>query len=234
MQEDNQIPVIYKDEHIIVVNKPDRLPVHKNDHMPHDAPYLTKLLGDITGQWIYNVHRLDSKTSGVIVLALSSEDAHELTLQFENKQVQKTYAAVVLGDPGDGEFDGKVVVKKKSNFKKGALTHYKTVKTVDTQFSYKDYSSLPLSLVEIVLETGRWHQIRQHFAQNRFDIIGDTQHGDFTLNRIITDRTGVKRLLLHAQKIKFTHPVTKEDMEFETKLPVEFDQVLGKFKERIR
>ncbi|MCD6355263.1 MAG: hypothetical protein J7L95_06920 [Prolixibacteraceae bacterium] len=95
-----EIPILFRDDHIIVVEKPVDLPVHKNDFMPHDAPYLTKLIGELTGKWIYNVHRLDSKTSGVIVLAFSSEVAHELTLQFERKEVAKTYFALVEGTPG--------------------------------------------------------------------------------------------------------------------------------------
>ena len=77
MTNENQfeIPIFFQDEHIIVVDKAAELPVHKNDFMPHDAPYLTKLVGDLTGPWIFNVHRLDSKTSGLIVLTFSSEAA---------------------------------------------------------------------------------------------------------------------------------------------------------------
>lgn len=218
-----EIPVLYQDEHIIVVNKPVDLPVHKNDFMPHDAPYLTKLIGDSTGKWILNVHRLDSKTSGAIVLAFTSEVAHDLALQFERKEVQKTYFAVVQGEPGEGIFDRKVLVKKKSKFKKPAVTHFKTLKTVQTNLSYKEKENVKLSLVEINPETGRWHQIRQHFAVHHFDILGDSHHGDFTLNKMVAELTGVKRLFLHAGKLEFTHPVTREKMVFEVEVPDEFN-----------
>ncbi|MCE4566935.1 tRNA pseudouridine(65) synthase TruC [Maribellus sp. CM-23] len=221
-----EIPVIYQDEHLIVVDKPADLPVHKNDFMPHDADYLTKLVGDTTGQWIYNVHRLDSKTSGVIVLALSKEVAHELTLMFERKEVQKKYYAVVQGDPGEGTFDSKVLVKKKSKFKKPAITHYKTLRTVQTALSHNEKLNIKLSYVELRPETGRWHQLRQHLAKNYFDILGDSHHGDFTLNKMVTEITGVKRLFLHAGKLAFTHPVTREEMEFEAAVPETFFQVL--------
>ena len=110
-----EIPVLYQDEHLIVVNKPIDLPVHKNDFMPNDAPYLTKEIGELTSKWIYNVHRLDSKTSGLMVLAFSPEMAKELTLQFERKEVKKTYYALVQGNPGEGTFDQKVFVKKIQN-----------------------------------------------------------------------------------------------------------------------
>jgi tRNA pseudouridine65 synthase len=226
-----EIPIIYQDEHLIVVEKPIDLPVHKNDFMPNDAPYLTKLVGDITGKWIYNVHRLDSKTSGVIVLALSSEMAKELTLQFERKEVQKTYIALVQGNPGTGTFDQKVLVKKKSKFKKPAVTHFKTLETVQTNISYKEKENVFLSLVEIKPETGRWHQLRQHFAKNQFDIVGDTHHGDFTLNKIILADTDVRRLFLHAQKLEFVHPAEGTKLVFESKLPGEFQQVMEHYKQ---
>ncbi len=221
-----EIRVLFQDEHIIVVDKPVDLPVHKNDFMPHDAPYLTKLVGEMTGKWIYNVHRLDSKTSGVIVLAFSSEVAHELTKMFEQKEVEKTYVAIVQGNPGEGIFDRKVLVKKKTKIKKPALTHFKTIQTVQTAISYKEKENVELSLVKIKPETGRWHQLRQHFAQHHHDILGDTHHGDFTLNKIVTAETGFKRLFLHASKLHFKHPVTGVQQSFEAPLPVEFQQVI--------
>jgi len=225
---DFKIPVIYQDEYIIVVEKPEGLPVHKNDFMPNDAPYLTKLLGNSTEKWIYNVHRLDSKTSGVIVLTFSSEMARELTLQFERKEVMKKYMAIVQGNPGEGTFSDKVVVKKKSKFKKPAVTHFKTVKSVSTGIQHKDSDDVILSLVDIHPETGRWHQLRQHFAKNRFDILGDTHHGDFKLNKIITEITGIKRLFLHATELEITHPENKNRLKFTSPLPAEFENVLAK------
>lgn len=230
MENNFEIPVLYQDEQIIVVDKPMGLAVHKNDFMPHDAPYLTKLLGEVTGKWIYNVHRLDAKTSGVIVLAFSSEMARELTLQFERKEVVKKYMAVVQGNPGEGTFSEKVLVKKKSKFKKPAVTHYKTIRSVETGISYKEKVNIVLSLVEITPETGRWHQIRQHFAKNRFDIVGDSHHGDFTLNKIITERTEINRLLLHASSLEFTHPETQTRKVFVSPVPQEFEKVMTIFK----
>jgi tRNA pseudouridine65 synthase len=220
------IQILYQDDQILVVEKPPGLPVHKNDFMPHDAPYLTKLLGEITGKWILNVHRLDSKTSGVMVLAFSPETARDLTLQFERKEVRKSYIAVVQGNPGKGTFIDNVLVKKKSKFKKPAVTHFQTLKSVKTGISYKEKTDIVLSLVEINPETGRWHQIRQHFAKNRFDIVGDTHHGDFTLNKIITEKTGINRLLLHASSLSFVPPGGIAPETFISQVPEEFQQIL--------
>lgn len=226
MTEFENIPVLFQDEYIIVCNKPVNLPVHKNDFMPHDAPYLTKLVGKMLDKSVYNVHRLDSKTSGVIVLALSPEIAKNITLQFERKEVEKTYYALVKGNPGSGTFIENVLIKKRGK-KKPAITHFKTIETIKTDISYKEFENIELSLVEVKPETGRWHQIRQHFAMHRFDILGDTHHGDWTLNRIITEKTGIKRLFLHAKQLTFTHPKTNETLDFEVQTPEEFDLIFN-------
>ncbi|MCB2194378.1 MAG: hypothetical protein KQH79_00875 [Bacteroidetes bacterium] len=226
MTEFENIPLLFQDEYIIVCNKPVNLPVHKNDFMPHDAPYLTKLVGKMLDKSVYNVHRLDSKTSGVIVLALSPEIAKNITLQFERKEVEKTYYALVKGNPGSGTFIENVLIKKRGK-KKPAITHFKTIETIKTDISYKEFENIELSLVEVKPETGRWHQIRQHFAMHRFDILGDTHHGDWTLNRIITEKTGIKRLFLHAKQLTFTHPKTNETLDFEVQTPEEFDLIFN-------
>lgn len=79
--------ILYQDDWLIAVNKPAGLPVHQNQFLPKDAEYLNKAVGQLTGKSVYNVHRLDAKTSGVMILALSQEAAHALTLLFENKKV---------------------------------------------------------------------------------------------------------------------------------------------------
>jgi len=224
-----QPKIIYQDNDLIVCNKPINLPVHKNDFMPHDAPYLTKKIGQILDKSVYNVHRLDSKTSGLIVLALNTKVAKNLTLQFERKEVAKTYYALVKGNPDSGTFNENVLIKKRGK-KKPSITHFKTIQSIQTNICYKELQDINLSLVEINPETGRWHQIRQHFAMHRFDILGDTHHGDWTLNRVITEKTGIKRLFLHAGQLTFTHPVLQQKIHLESPIPDDFQKVLQAFK----
>lgn len=219
--------ILFQDDYIIVVDKPIDLPVHKNEFMPEDADYLTKQLGLLTGRSVYPVHRLDAKTSGVIALAFSREIASILTKQFEQKQVKKTYAIVCKDNPGEGCFDKPVLIKKKKK-RTSATTRYKTIKSVSTQINYKQIENVSLSLVMAYPETGRWHQLRQHFAFDRFDILGDTQHGDWTLNKIMTQYADVKRLLLHAHQLTFTHPESNELLTIKAPIPTDFDQVLDK------
>ncbi len=220
--------ILYQDDWLIAVNKPAGLPVHQNQFLPKDAGYLNKAVGLLTGKSVYNVHRLDAKTSGVMILALSQEAAHALTLLFENKKVMKEYVAIVKGNPGKGTFSEKVLVKKKSKFKKPAVTHYETTQNISTSLFTKEGEPLALSQVLLKLETGRWHQLRQHLAKNRTDIIGDTHHGDFRLNKELAEITGIKRLMLHASGISFEHPFTLGQMTFESPLPDEFSELLLK------
>jgi len=226
MSINNKIPILYEDEHLIVVDKPAGLPVHKNDFMPKDADYLTKSIGKLKNRSVYNVHRLDSKTSGVIIMAFTQEAAGFLSSQFEKKQVSKKYFALVKGNPGEGKFEEKVIVKKKSKFKKPAVTNYRVFSSVATNLISKENEKVILSLVEIIPETGRWHQIRQHFARNRYDIIGDTHHGDFSLNRMVTEQTGVKRLMLHASEIAFNHPLEGKEIRVQSELPGSFASII--------
>lgn len=218
------IPILYQDEQLIAVDKPVDLPVHKNKHMAYDAPYLTKLVGEITGQWVYNVHRLDAKTSGIILLCFSPEMARELTRQFEKRTVEKEYLAIVKGKLEAGSFDQPVLDRKKGR-RVPALTHYQALDTITTDLESKGEQAVPLTLLSLQPQTGRWHQIRQHCSQQRYDIIGDTQHGDWTLNRLITERTEVHRLCLHAQRLRFIHPVTAESLTLEAPRPAEFDRI---------
>ena len=231
VMENVHIEIVYQDEYFLAVNKPVNLPVHKNEFMPKDADYLLKSVGKQINKGVFNVHRLDSKTSGLILLTLSEEAAHLFALMFERKEIQKTYHAIVKGIPEEeGIFDEKVLIKKKGR-KANALTAYKRIETYCTNMQTEKDQEISFSLVEINPSTGKWHQIRQHFSKNRFDIIGDTHHGDWSLNKLITNMSGLKRLFLHASRLSFTHPFTKNEMIIDCPLPDEFHNLITFFNE---
>ena len=223
------ISVLYQDEHLVVIDKPVGVPVHMTRGMPHDAAYVTKLLGQQLGGSFYNVHRLDAKTSGLLLLARSSGMAQQLTDQFARREVEKTYHAIVKGLPPDaGTFD--LPLRKARKGKKvSAITHFRLLKSYATGIAHRDEADLSISLLELRPVTGRWHQLRQHCAQQRYDIIGDTEHGDYALNRLLAERTGVKRLYLHASQLSFYHPIRAEKMHLESDLPSSFSELLGLF-----
>lgn len=226
----NTLRILFEDQDLVVINKPINLPVHKGRGMANDAPYVTKWLGQQLDCSVYNVHRLDAKTSGILLLARSPEMATQLTDQFARREVEKVYHAVVKGIPGEGVFDLKVKKAKRGN-KAHATTAYQTVRTVYTQLAHKGEINLALSLLELRPTTGRWHQLRQHCSQQRHDIIGDAEHGDFPLNRLLIEMTGTKRLYLHARQLDFTHPRTGKRLSMEEPTPAAFAELLDHFAE---
>ena len=218
--------IIYADNHIAVIYKPAGLPVHKNNHMPNDAPYLTKWAGQYFNASVYNVHRLDAKTSGLVVLAFDSKIANLLTTQFARQEVKKSYTAIVRGVLSNEGLLEKPVLNKKKGKLVNARTAYKTLKTIETNISYKTFNNISISLVTLYPETGRWHQLRQQLAFERNDIIGDNQHGDRMLNHIIEDLTGEKKLYLHACSLGFMHPEKGIFKVFEAPAPDAFDVLM--------
>lgn len=227
---DQLLDIVYKDEHLLVINKPIGLPVHKTQGMPHDAPYVTKVVGLELGGSVYNVHRLDAKTSGILLLARTPEVANQLTGQFANRLVGKTYVAIVKGvPPAEGTFD--LPVRKARKGKKAAsITHYQLLETIHTGWAHREEDNQALSLLQLQPETGRWHQLRQHCAQQRYDIIGDPEHGDYALNRLVADHQGFKRLYLHASQLRFTHPLTTEVLDVSCPVPDTFEQLMSAFR----
>ena len=223
----NNSHIIYSDSHIIIINKPSGLPIHKNEYMPHDADYVLKYLGELTGKSIYGVHRLDAKTSGIMIFAFDSGTAEKLSAQFRGRDVKKTYHALVYGKPDDeGVFDFPVKDKnKRKNF--DAITKFKTLNSRSFDFPYHDKEQTVISLVETYPETGKYHQIRQHFGLKRHYILGDGQHGNRQLNKLLQEKIGLKRMMLHASEISFKHPETEKIVTYICDLPEEFTRLLS-------
>ena len=215
----NNSNIIYSDAFIILINKPPDIAIHKNEHMPHDADYVIKSLGELTGKSIYGVHRLDAKTSGIMVFAFDAGTAEKLSAQFRGRDIKKTYHALVYGKPDDeGVFD--FPVKDKSKRKKfNAITKFKTIDSKTYDFPYHDKEQCMISLVEIYPETGKYHQIRQHFGLKRHYILGDGQHGNRSLNKLLQEKIGLNRLMLHASEISFRHPKKEEIVTYKSELP---------------
>ncbi|MFC2107515.1 RluA family pseudouridine synthase [Bacteroidota bacterium] len=223
----NKDNLIYTDDYIVIINKPTGIPIHKNEHMPHDAEYVIKSLGELTGKSIYGVHRLDAKTSGIMVFAFDRETAEQLSAQFRGRDIKKTYHAVVYGKPDDeGVFD--FPVKDKSKRKKfNALTKFKTLDSKAYDFPYHDKEQCVISLVEAYPESGKYHQIRQHFGLKRHYILGDGQHGSRQLNKLLQEKIGLNRMMLHASKISFMHPEKEKTVLLSCELPEVFIQLLS-------
>jgi len=230
------LPILYQDEHIVVIDKPSGLLVHRSMIDKHETRFALQMTRDQIGQYVYPVHRLDKPTSGVLVMALSSEIAALLSKQFTEKAVTKKYIALVRGyTVSEGcidyalkeQFD-KMTDKKAQQDKAAqeAITHYKTLWQGEVPIAVGRYPTSRYSLLSLTPETGRKHQLRRHMKHIFHPIVGDTTHGDGKHNTMFRDRFSLERLLLVAKELSFEHPVTGELMQLSASMGEAFENIL--------
>ncbi len=200
------LEVLYRDEHLIAINKPSGLLVHRG--WANDRITALSLVRSLAGQRVYPVHRLDRGTSGVLLFALSPEVVKVAQAQLEKMKMVKTYVTLVRGiTPGAGEIDHPIA-KEKGKPKQPARTSYRRLGTFERY-----------SLVEAIPHTGRTHQLRRHFKHISHHIIGDVNYGKGDHNRLFRERFGLHRLALHALSLELPHPTTEERLLLRAGLP---------------
>ena len=219
--------IIYQDEDIIVIDK--RAGVASHPSVGWDGPTVPGALlalgiqiatsGAQERQGI--VQRLDVGTSGLMTLAKSEVAYSRLKQAFRDRTVHKVYHAIIQGlaDPLAGTFDAPIGRHPKAEFKfavmndgKQSVTHYETLEAFPSA-----------SLVEVVLETGRTHQIRVHFSAFRHPLVGDTMYG---ADPKLAAKVQLDRQWLHAKKLSFVHPTKGETVEFESEYPADLAKAL--------
>ena len=216
--------IIYEDTHLIVVDKPAGLSVLP-DGWEKDSEYLVKMLEEQygasladSGQRIFIVHRLDKITSGVMVFARDSDTHRALNIQFENHEAQKTYHAVLEGNPKWEEKVAKHPLRANVGHKHRTMVDDKNGKPSETRF--RVIKRFPESaLVEAKPMTGRTHQIRVHAYALGHPLVEDVLYG-------ARDQYGFLRPMLHAQTLSFIHPATRESVKFSAPHPTDFEEAL--------
>jgi RluA family pseudouridine synthase len=213
--------ILYEDQHIIIVDKPAGLSVLP-DGWEKNSEYLVKILEDQYGK-VFIVHRLDKITSGVMVFARDAETHRALNTQFENHDAQKTYHAILEGNPRWDEKIAKHPLRSNVGHKHRTMVDDKNGKPSETRFRViKRFEEA--ALIEAKPMTGRTHQIRVHAYALGHPLIEDVLYGS-------RDRYGFPRPMLHAQTLSFIHPVTNERVKFSTPHPADFDEVLNLLKQ---
>ena len=188
---------LHRDDALVAVAKPSGLSVHRGDDRSRTVAMT--LVRNRLGRWVYPVHRLDRATSGVLLLALSSEVAAALQLQFQDHRVVKRYLALVRGIPPEqGVIDHPVPRSgEKGSPRIDAVTEFRRLATFER-----------FALMEARPKTGRRHQIRRHFKHLSHPLVGDVRYGKGDINRHFRERFGLHRLALHALELTFEHPDT--------------------------
>lgn len=227
------LDILYEDNQIIVVNKPAGMVTHPGAGNPSQtlANALVYAYGSLphAGDPLKPgiVHRLDKGTSGCLVVARTEESLQNLQQQFKNRQVEKIYLALVYGlPPAEGVFDKPIgrhpVLRQKISSRakkaKAAVTEWKVLKTFGQKYSW----------VEIRLHTGRTHQIRVHFTEGGFPLVGDPVYG----RPFKTQKLGISRPALHAHRLGFFHPTRGERVEFTAPLPQDLNELLKSLREK--
>jgi RluA family pseudouridine synthase len=229
-----QLSILWSDEDLLVVDKPARLLVIPDGYDP-DKPHLAAILAAEHGRlWI--VHRLDRDTSGVIVLARNPGAHRALNDQFSTNQVEKTYHALVLGDPAWDQTTANLPLRPNGDRRhrtvidsikgKPAVTHLKVLERFDGY-----------ALVEARPQTGRTHQIRAHLSNMDLPILADSLYGDGTPLFLSALKPGyrssgegerplIDRLALHAWYLTFQHPCTQERLHVQAPYPKDFSLAL--------
>ncbi len=215
------LDIVYEDEDIIVVNKPAGMPVHPslNNYENSLANALMYYYQEQGKPFIFRcTNRLDRDTSGLTVVAKHMVSSSILSSMGMRHEITREYLAIVRGalKPSEGTIDapigrtGSSLIERKIDFENGerAVTHYRVVEEQNGH-----------SLVSLILETGRTHQIRVHMKY-----IGHPLVGDYLYN---PDMEYIDRQALHSHRLSFTHPVTGEKMEFTAPLPTDMRKILS-------
>jgi len=225
------LDILYQDDSLIAVNKPAGLAVHRSKMVGNADTFLIDVLREQVGGTLYLAHRLDRATSGVLLIARSTEIAAALGEQFMSRDVHKQYLTVVRGwpEPAEGVVDYSLPGSRESGPRRDARTSYRRLATVEVPIALGRYPQQRYALVLTEPQTGRFRQIRKHMAHIHHPVVGDCQHGRSDHNRLYKQYFSCHRMLLHAWRLSFRHPVDGRPMALEAPLDPAFNAILRRF-----
>jgi len=219
------LEIVYQDDHLIAINKPHGLLVHRSSIANDAKEFALQLLRDQISRHVSPVHRLDRKTGGLLLFAFEKDIEIAMHQQFQNGMVQKKYLAIVRGYAPDSlEID--YPLAKENGTIQDAFTAFITLKRAELNVAFGKHTTSRYSLVEATPTTGRMHQLRKHFAHIFYPIIGDRKHGCNKQNKLFKEQWEMTTMLLHASELIFKHPVTNEEVHLKAPLQEEFTRVM--------
>lgn len=226
--ENTILEIVYQDDFLVAINKPHGLLVHRSPIAADASEFAIQLLRDQLGRKVYPTHRLDRKTSGVLLFALDESTNRTMQQLFMNQGVSKTYKALVRGFiPEKGTIDYALTTDEGKT--QDAVTHYERIEIFELPIAFGKHATSRYSLVKLDPETGRMHQLRKHLAHIFYPIIGDRPHGCNKQNRFFLEQWQMNKMLLHAEEIAFDHPVTKEAVVIRANYSNDFMHILQEF-----
>jgi len=220
------LDILYHDDELVAINKPHGLLVHRSPIAIDAEEFALQILRDQLNRRVYPTHRLDRKTGGVLLFALSKDTEKLMQQQFYENRVDKKYLAIVRGFTDDvGEID--YHLRKENGTLQEAFTRYKTLVRAELDVPLGSHPTSRYSLLEANPQTGRMHQLRKHFSHIFHPIIGDRTHGCNKQNKLFKEHWELDTMLLHASQISFNHPVTQTHVHIGAPLQDEFLRIMG-------
>jgi len=225
------IDVLYDDDFCIIVNKPPNVLVHHSYYSRNikDDSLLQLLRKQFVDENFYPVHRLDRKTSGLILLCKDKQYVSKFQELFNSKQIKKNYKALVRGFTDDNGIVNSPIKNNESGIYKDALTIYKTIKYYELDIPVIPYSTSRYSLIELEPKTGRTHQLRKHLNKIAHPIIGDHKYGNRHHNQMFKREFEIDNLFLQAYQLEFNHPILLQNINLSLSLPKFWKDTINSF-----
>lgn len=220
----NHYDILYEDDYLIAVSKPTGIFVHRSRLDPAASLFMVQEVRNLIGSRVYPVHRLDRKTSGLLLMAKSQEIQSQLNKMFKDRKVEKKYLAIVRGYTQDTFEIDYPIMSERGKLQK-AITKCVTLQASEIMESSGRFATSRYSLIEARPLTGRMHQIRRHLSHIFHPIIGDRPHGCNKQNRFFLQRFGLSDMMLHASSLQFIHPITGLGIRIEAPIKEEFKRV---------
>ncbi len=223
------LEIIYQDEYLVAINKPHGLLVHQSSIARDATEFALQMLRDQLGKHVSPVHRLDRKTSGILLFAFDKVSETFMQQQFMNSETDKRYLAIVRGYTEDS-MDIDYPLAKENGTLQEAFTHFKTLDRAEIEVPFGKHATSRYSLVEAKPLTGRMHQLRKHFSHILHPIIGDRTHGCNKQNKLFKERWQMETMLLHASELTFIHPVGADRIHLHANIHAEFKRMMDMMK----
>lgn len=224
------LEILYKDDYLVVVNKPAGMVVypsagHNQGTLMNALSHHCKKLASVGRPLRPGViHRLDKDTSGVMVVALNDEAYYNLVEQFRQRTITRRYIALVYGNLKEDKGEITLQIGRSESDRKKMSTRVKKGKEAITRWKVLERFG-NATLIEARLGTGRTHQIRVHFASTGHPVLGDRTYGKKVELEVKAKKKIVfPRQMLHAELLRFIHPATGKYLEFSSPLPEDMTQ----------
>ncbi|MDA8893751.1 pseudouridine synthase [Flavobacteriaceae bacterium] len=225
------LEIIYQDSYCLLVTKPNNVLVHHAHHSRNkiDEVSLIQIIENQFGKRYYPIHRLDRKTSGIILLASKREYVASFQALFTTNEIQKIYFGVVRGFSQEYLIINSPVKGRDALVYKDAETQLKLLDKITLDIPVNPYDSSRYSLVELKPITGRMHQLRIHMNKVSTPLINDAKYGDKNHDLMYAKQFGWKNLFLHAGSLEFIHPFTNQKLILKSSFSEDWIQLFQKF-----